>query len=474
MTDILFISPDSSKEVYQGLADRYSAIEPPIWALLLASQLGEYDSKILDPLAERLSDRDALIRILNDRPKLICFVVYGQNPNSGTTNMAGAVRLAKMIKESEALPIAIVGSHASALPEETLALRCFDYVIPGDGIQGLRKVMQQGVKEGVVWAPSSYLNTNLYNTYALPWKKLPTLDHYRCHTWHCNFDESKRSPFAAIYTSLGCPFKCDFCMINLVNREKPDQLDAAQSSGIRYFSTEFVLNELATLQSMGVRNVRLSDEMFFLNRQHYLPILDGIIASGLDLNLWAYARVDTVRPEHLPRFKRAGINWLCLGIESGNQKVRREAAKGSYEDVDVRQVAREIRDSGINLLANFIVGLPGDDLKSMNETLDLALELNAEHTNIYPCMPLPGSPLYRESPVKHADFSAYSFHSYDCQPLPTKYLSAADVLEFRDYAWERTALDPAHLSLIDRKFGTAGQIQEQAKLKLKRRLLEAA
>lgn len=473
--DILFINPDSSKEVYQGLADRYSAIEPPVWCLLLAGALrDEYEVGIIDPLAERLSDHDVWLRIANNRPKLICFVVYGQNPNSGTTNMAGAVRLAQEIKDHELIPIAFIGSHPSALPEETLKLPFVDYVLPGDGLEGLRKIMK-GAKLGVIWEKVAPVES--FPSYA--WDLIPSLDHYRAHVWHCNFDESKRTPFASIYTSLGCKFKCDFCMINMVNRDSPEKLDSSMSTGMRYFSTEFVLRELATLQAKGVKNVRLSDEMFFFNKNHYLPIVRGIVESGINLNLWAYARVDTVRPEYLPEFKKAGINWLCLGIEASNQKIRREISKGSYEETDVRQVCKEIRDAGINLLANFIFGLPDEDIGSMEETLALAKEINAEHTNYYPCMALPGTPLYREA-VKNAipipdTWSGYSFHSYDCLPLPTKHCTAREVIAFRDSAWLSTTLNPDYLALVAEKFGPNQvlALQEQSKIKLKRRLLES-
>ena len=470
--DILFISPDSSQEVYQGLANQYSAIETPVWAVLLATALKEeYEVGILDPLASGLSDHRAWMHIARHRPKLICFVVYGQNPNSGTTNMAGAERLAKLIKLHDAYtPIAFIGPHASALPEQTLSRPYVDYVLPGDGLQGIRDIMK-GAKPGIIWSPLSHFRT-------YDWSFLPSLDHYRCHTWHSNFDESKRSPFASIYTSLGCTFKCDFCMINMVNRVGPHQRDAAEASGMRFFPENDVLNTLEDLQSRGVHNVRLSDEMFFLNRRHYAPIVRGIVERKIDLNLWAYARVDTVRPEYLEDFKRAGINWLCLGIESANQTIRREVSKDSFETVDVRQVVKEIKAAGINVLANFIFGLPDEDEKAMKETLDLALELRAEHTNFYPCMALPGSPLYRQAVMEGValpeEFSGYSFHSYDCQPLATKHLSAAEVLAFRDYAWETTTLNEDYLMMVDRKFGegTSQAIARQALIKLKRKLLE--
>ena len=67
--------------------------------------------------------------------------------------------------------------------------------------------------------------------------------------------------------------------------------------------------------------------MFFLNKKYYVPILEEIINRGLKFNMWAYARIDTVREDQLELFKKAGINWLCLGIEAGNQIVRKDIEK---------------------------------------------------------------------------------------------------------------------------------------------------
>lgn len=478
MLDCLFISPDSSKEVYQGLADSYAAIEPQPWILMLSDALRK-DGKtvaICDPLAERLNDYAVWARIDELQPRYLCFVVYGQNPNSGTTNMAGMVRLLRQGRGRH-IPVIVIGSHASALPDETLDLDkpnyLVDYVLPGDGVNALKRVVNDEIKwRGVVWGEPCDASKLDY-----AWD-LIDLKRYRCHTWHNNFGPD-RSPFASIYTSLGCTFKCDFCMINLVNRSTPQQETAADSSGMRYLPTETVLRNIEYLANAGVRNVRIADEMFFLNRKHYLPILDGIISRGIMLNLWAYARVDSVRPEHLMLFKRAGFNWLCLGIESANQTIRREITKGSFEDVDVRKVAKEIKDAGINLLANFIFGLPDDSQESMQETLDLAMEINAEHTNFYPCMPLPGSPEYRRV-TKHEtgpsrSYSEYSFHSYDCRPSGTKHCSPKEVVAFRDAAWMATTLNPDYLALVAEKFGAdrVTAIIEQTKIPLKRKLLES-
>ena len=89
--DILFINPSSAQKAYQKLAETYSAIEPPTWSLLLAKSLSlSCKVDILDCDALRISDKKAIEEIEYLNPKLVCFVIYGQNPNSGTTSMIGA------------------------------------------------------------------------------------------------------------------------------------------------------------------------------------------------------------------------------------------------------------------------------------------------------------------------------------------------------------------------------------------------
>ncbi len=53
--------------------------------------------------------------------------------------------------------------------------------------------------------------------------------------------------------------------------------------------------------------------------------------------------VDTVRPKYLEMFRAAGVRWLALGIEAANRMIRKEVTKGSFEEVDVREIVKEIR-----------------------------------------------------------------------------------------------------------------------------------
>lgn len=419
--------------------------------------------------------------------------------------MIGALTLARALRHEAAdIPICFVGSHTSALPMEVLGYDCVDIVLQNEGVYALLNLLRSNLDDdlqhikGIGYkkagpagfriptlnppqavVPQERMDEDLpgYAWDLLPYREKP-LDLYRAHFWHAEFSHEKRTPFAAIYTSLGCSFGCDFCMINIVNRvDHGEGITAADSKGMRFWSPAWIGREMTKLAKMGVRTLRISDEMFFLNRKYYVPILQQAIDEEFGFNMWTYSRVDTVRRDALELFKRAGVNWLALGVEAGNQLVRQEVSKGSFKEVNIRDVCKAIADSDINIISNYIFGFPEDTLETMQETLDLALELNTEMANMYPCQALPGSPMHsiaRQNGWKLPDsYEGYAFLSYESQPLPTKHLGSADVLRFRDDAWHAYFSNPKYLDLVERKFGIQERenVEQMASIRLKRKLL---
>ena len=129
-------------------------------------------------------------------------------------------------------------------------------------------------------------------------------------------------------------------------------------------------------------------------------------------------------------------------------------------------------------MANYIYGLPGDDVDSINETFDLSLELCTSGWNTYTAIPLPGSQLYSEAKNKGqklpSSYEAYSFHSYHTEPMPTEKLSGADLLKLRDKAFIDYHTAPKFLERIENKFGVIAKenIINMTQIKLKRKLIE--
>jgi radical SAM superfamily enzyme YgiQ (UPF0313 family) len=231
----------------------------------------------------------------------------------------------------------------------------------------------------------------------------------------------------------------------------------ASTNSYRFWSPQRVGDELQHLvETYGVRNVKFADEMFVLNKRHVEGICDEIIRRGLDLNIWAYARVDTVKEGMLPKLKEAGFNWLAFGIEAANAKVRDDVQKG-FDQNDIFETLRKVWDHGIYVIGNYIFGLPEDNHDTMEETLDLSIRLNCEFANFYSAMAYPGSPLYQTAVSNNwklpETWGGYSQHAVDSLPLPTNYLSGSEVLRFRDKAFQTYYKNADYLSMVERKFG---------------------
>lgn len=484
MLDIVFVNPGDRKVVFQDLGKDLTAIEPPYLTLSFATYLKNegFNVKIIDANALNIAPEETAQLIKELNPRLVALIVYGNQPSASTQNMSISGKIATSIKEKTDIPIVMGGLHPSALPKQTLQEENVDYVIQGEEqlpLKQLLTALKTDKNFSLVEALWYYKNGEIKNNPKgklidnlddyMPiadWDMLP-MDKYRAHNWHCFDDINNRSPYAAIYTSLGCPYKCEFCCINA----------PFGKSTIRYRSPEIIVKELELLnRKYGIKNIKFIDEMFVLHEEHYMKIVDLIIEKNLDLNIWCYARVDTIKAQTLTRMKQAGINWLALGIESANPNVR-DGARKKLRANDIQQRVELIQDAGIRVIGNYIFGLPDDTLESMRETLDMAKELNCEFGNFYCAMAYPGSPLYNtalERNWKLPDvWHGYSQHSYVMQPLPSKYLTAKEIVEFRDNAFHEYNENPKYLNMLEEKFGSEvrNHMEQITKTRLKRKIL---
>lgn len=473
-TDCCLVHPGSQKAIYQSLGQSLTAIEPPLWCRLICGYLLDrgFTAEIIDSEAESLHIDDVAKRVRTLQTKLVVIVATGHQPSASTQSMVSAGRIAKVIKNE--LPnqkIIMVGGHVSALPERTLREEATDYVCKGEGpvtVAGLLQALSNSAENadlsaipGLVYRdgdavrrnPSAPLIEDLdRDLHGNVWHKLP-MDKYRAHNWQCFGAPKSRMPYASVYTTLGCPYKCSFCCINA----------PFESNRYRRRAPQSVVDEFVHLRDhYGVQTFKIIDEMFVLNTKHVDAICDLMIAAGGNFNIWAYARVDTVDASALEKMRRAGFQWLALGIESGSAHVRDGARKSLASD-DIVSTVRSIQTAGINVIGNYIFGLPDDDHESMQATLDLAMQLNCEFANFYTAMAYPGSPLYEIAKQRGWNlperWSGYSQHSYDTTPLATNSVGPTEVLKFRDDAFQAYFSAPDYRAMIRRKFG-ADQVQQ--------------
>jgi len=501
MIDILFVHPNASKIIYQDLSKSAAAIEPPIWAAMLAShvRVNNRSAEILDCEAEGLDYEKSAKKILEYKARVICFVVYGQQPSASAQNMEGASKVAGLVKDYDSQSkILFVGGYIAALPKKTLQDElAVDFVCTNEGVytisnllelkdfetSNLKKISGLGYRDGnqiVLNQPSSIVpKKNLEDDLpGMAWDLLPSFENYRTAGWHSWTNDAKTERFAALYTSLGCPYKCSFCMINIINRvNNEDHISSQDSNVFRWWNPEFIIKQFDYFAENNVRNIKIADELFVLNPNHFLKICNLIIERGYDFNIWAYSRIDTCKPKFLEILKKAGVVWLGLGIENPSNIIRKEVHKDAFKDVRILDVMKEMQNHGINVAANYIFGLPHETQESMQFTLDFALEAKSEMANFYSAMAYPGSPLYLQASKNGtklpSTYSGYSQHSYDTQNLPSDHLPPEEILKFRDYAWNKFHTDKGYLSLLENKFGLNARknLENTTKIKLKRKLL---
>ncbi|MCD6289016.1 MAG: radical SAM protein [Anaerolineae bacterium] len=186
------------------------------------------------------------------------------------------------------------------------------------------------------------------------------------------------------------------------------------------------------IDQYGVRNFYFIDDVFTINIRRLNALLDYIIEQNLDIRWRCLARVDRVTPELLRKMYRAGCRQIHYGIESGNPEILAATAKHIKLD-QVRQAVAWTEEAGIRTKGYFILGLPGDTIETMEQTIEFAASLDLSEAMFSIATPFPGTRLWeelvRKNPglVYNADFTkSYYYNSYLSEISPFLNVSNVD------------------------------------------------
>lgn len=453
--DLLLVNPGNRAEQFGNLAPLATVAQPLGIALLAAyARSRGITVAILDAEAEALGPVAAVDAIeARYSARMVGLTAF-------TTKMTAAGAILREVKRRRPAQQTLIGGHhPSALPERTLREEAVDFVIKGEGFFPVAALLQ-GVADTTNIRGLWYLNADgsvhdggqapgIQDLDSLPraaWDLLP-MHLYRAHHWQAwGQPEIDTRGFALIYTSLGCPFDCDYCSVNVVY----------EKHRVRYRSPALVVDEIEHLiDRYGVRYFEIIDDTFTVNRHHVEALCDEIVARNLGgkINAWCFSRVDRADPRFLSKMKAAGINWVFMGFESGNDTVllgvnKRQTVGGIKRAVDA------VHAAGINVGGNFVFGLPEDTPESMEQTFVLAQELNVEYANFFIMMAYPGARL-RETAIGALPqrWSQYGFFTPDALPLCNVKVTAREMVEFRDRAFANYFGSARYQDLILKRFG---------------------
>jgi radical SAM superfamily enzyme YgiQ (UPF0313 family) len=253
-----------------------------------------------------------------------------------------------------------------------------------------------------------------------PWKK------YR-------IPHGMRMPFASTLTNFGCPFKCTFC----IGSEIP----------LKLRNIDNVVTELEFLQeNFGIREAWVKDLTFAANRKHAAAFCTAMIQSNLNYGWVCLSRVNVVDEELLQLMKSAGCHTIQFGVESGDERILEQYAKGIRKEQVVR-IFSLCRKIGIRTLAHFMLGLPSETEESARKTIEFAKQLQSDFASFNIAVPRMGTK-FRQEAIDQGWTSAEADvldNSVAFPVLETPTMPKEKLWQLRNYAIRSFYLRPSYL-----------------------------
>lgn len=366
----------------------------PMWLCYAAGLLEKsgFEVKVLDAVAKCITHEE-VFKIARDFSPSVTVV------DTSTPSIFNDVDAAAKIKDITGSFIVLVGTHPSALPEETLrinesidavARREYEYtVLEIASLISGGKVTRAGLEaiDGISfrWDGNIFHNKDrefFEDLDSLPFvseiykKYLDYRDYFYAHS---------RYPIVTLITGRGCPYHCVYCLY-------PQTFNGHK---LRARSVKNVVDEIEfCLKSFsGLKEIMFEDDTFTLNKNRLMEFADEILKRKLKFKWSANSRAD-IDLETMKILKKIGARLFCVGIESGDQTVL-DSMKKRLTVAQINNFFLDAKKIGILIHGCFLVGNPGETKETLDKTLKLALKLKPDTVQFFPIMIYPGTEAYR-------------------------------------------------------------------------------
>lgn len=404
---------------------------------------------LIDTWSERVTPEDIEARAT-------AFLRGGPGPrvlavDAATASLPSARSLIQKIRAAGAADFAVgYGPHATCLPESLLGTPTSpvaDGCVIGEPEQVLVDLLEalEGRRRlddvsGLTWWRSRdgverSLVANAEREPLTDLDRLPfvnyglfDLSRYRVSNVHV---PRFRARWAPIMTSRGCPYGCTFC--SPISRK-------SYGRKVRFHSARYVADNIAYLErEFGVNAVLMVDDLFTLDRDRVHELCDLLVARRSRVVWAAQTRADALDEDLVRHMREAGCRAMCLGVESGSERVLRQLNKGETLE-DIRRAVRLLHRHRLAVTLFFILGNPGETYEEALASIQLARELKPLIVQVSYLTPYPGSRIYEDLRRRDGEilgegqlelFSHYNFIACNLSAMTTEQLA---MLQRRFYA----------------------------------------
>lgn len=435
--------PENKNWVREGRCqqlDIWGVPFPPLSLALIAGQIKAFsETLIIDSGPAKLNLEKTLEKIKNYNPDLLFIATATPTIN---TDLGWFLVKVKELKPN--LKAVAIGIHVSALQKETLEdFPRLDFVIRSEP-EITAKELTFFLKEG---------NLDFRNIKGLAFREnndiivneprefLLNLDELEYPFWSgVDFKNYRlpiyNRPFNLITFARGCPFNCKFCNASIYHGKV-----------LRKRSPEKIIEEIEiNIKDYGVRDFLFWTEFITADKDYLQKFLNLIKEKGLDKKIkWvSNSRASNVDYSLFKEMKENGCWQIAFGLEFGSDKILQLANKGPNAKIaEASRVINEADKTGIVIDGHFILGYPGEDEKTLQQTIDFACSLPLTFAHFYIATPFPGSELYEEALEKGwIEKPDWKMISQNKSFLKTELLSPEVIIKYVRKAYRKFYLRP--------------------------------
>ncbi len=416
------------------------AAPAPLGMMSLSAYLRKYRGKddfILYDARVRYTSNDRLVKIIKEyKPDILCITSFSLEAET-SHDLAARVKAA--------LPgckIFIGGPYPTSDPQTVIQDQNFDIAFIGEGERSLLAVLntiEKGEPLEAIKGIAFRQNGRIINT-GYP-EMIEDLDEVPIPAWdlidleYCFSRKGKRSMMnklqrrnraVSVFTTRGCPYQCTYCH-NVFGKK------------LRKHSVDFVLEELKLLQqNYGVQEIEFLDDIFNMDMERAAAIFDRMEMEGLrfDITFPNGLRSERLNEELLRKFKRGGVYWITVAIESGSPRIQKEIKK----NVDLKKAQENIAlisKMGINCNGFFMMGFLNETEEDIRKTIDFAVRSRLVIASFFILTPFPNTAIYNQALEQGVDmtarFSDYHDISVNLSKVPTKRLWQLKKMAYRKF-----------------------------------------
>ena len=294
----------------------------------------------------------------------------------------------------------VVGGPLPSWSPESF-LSAFDVVVVGEGEQTMVELAKSKLHggtvlssiKGLVFREDDKIVRTLPRTFIEDLNNLPfpARELFDNEAYQKYYQTQFGYTTTSMITSRGCPFSCDFCSRPIFG------------SDMRTRSVANIVDEVEAIAALGYERVWFADDCFTLNRTHLMGICKELVRRRLGVGWECLSRVDTMDAEVVVAMKRSGCIRVFFGIESGNDSILGIMNK-QITTAQAQSAVEAAKAAGLQVGAFFIVGYPGENDKTVLDTIRFASKLPLDYLSFTLPYPIPGAPLYERVKGDGASF----------------------------------------------------------------------